>query len=75
MSYAHFHIPLCVRISVAASQPGYVYAWLTQAGVHWAERDPIDLLAGASSTNGSPGLPLPLPYIYIYIYIYIWWVY
>jgi hypothetical protein len=23
---------------------------------------------GASSTNGSPGLPLPLPYIYIYIY-------
>jgi hypothetical protein len=24
-------------------------------------------LAGASPTNGSPGLPLPLPYIYIYI--------
>ena len=41
------------------------YAWLTQAGVQWAERDPIGLLAGASPTNGSPGLPLPLPYIYI----------
>jgi hypothetical protein len=47
------------------------YAWLTQAGVQWAERDPISLLAGASPTNGSPGLPLPLPYIYIYIYILI----
>jgi hypothetical protein len=43
------------------------YAWLTQAvDVQWAERDPIGLLAGASPTNGSPGLPLPLPYIYIY---------
>jgi hypothetical protein len=27
-------------------------------------------LAGALSSNGSPGLPLPRPYIYIYIYIY-----
>jgi hypothetical protein len=41
------------------------YAWLTQAGVQWAERDPIGVLAGASPTNGSPGLPLPLPYIYM----------
>jgi hypothetical protein len=40
------------------------YAWLTQAGVQWAERDPIDLLVGALSTNGSLGLPLPLLYIY-----------
>jgi hypothetical protein len=40
------------------------YAWLTQAGVQWAERDLIGVLAGASPTNGSPGLPLPLPYIY-----------
>jgi hypothetical protein len=43
------------------------YAWLTQAGVQWAERDPIGLLAGASPTNGSLELSLPLPYIYIYI--------
>jgi hypothetical protein len=40
-------------------------AWLTQARVHWADRDLADVLAGASPTNGSPGLPLPLPYIYI----------
>jgi hypothetical protein len=43
-------------------------AWLTQARVHWADRDLAGVLAGASPTNGSPGLPLPLRYIYIYIY-------
>jgi hypothetical protein len=37
------------------------YAWLTQASGQWADHD----LAGASPTNGSPGLPLPLPYIYM----------
>jgi hypothetical protein len=37
-------------------------AWLTQARVHWADRD----LAGASPTNGSSGLSL----LYIYIYIH-----
>ena len=31
---------------------------MAQAGVQWAERDPIGLLAGASPTNGSLGLPL-----------------
>jgi hypothetical protein len=51
------------------------YAWLTHAGVQWADRDLVDVLAGASPTNGSLGLPLPLPYIYIYIYIYIWFFY
>jgi hypothetical protein len=45
------------------------YAWLTQAGVQWAERDPIAVLARASPANGSTELPLPLPYIYIYIYL------
>jgi hypothetical protein len=34
MSYAHLHIPLCVRISVAASQPGYV-AILCMADASW----------------------------------------
>jgi hypothetical protein len=47
------------------------YAWLTHAGVQWADRDLISVLAGASPTNGSPGLPLPLPYICIYIYFFI----
>jgi hypothetical protein len=45
------------------------YAWLTHACVQWADRDLVGVLAGASPTNGSPGLPL---YIYIYIYIYIY---
>jgi hypothetical protein len=34
MSYAYFHIPLCVRISVAASQPGYI-AILCMADASW----------------------------------------
>jgi hypothetical protein len=50
------------------------YAWLTQASGQWADHD----LAGASPTNGSPGLPLPLPYIYIYVCVCVcvyvsWW--
>jgi hypothetical protein len=40
-------------------------AWLTQARGCWVDR----VLAGASISRGSPGLPLPLPYIYMYIYI------
>jgi hypothetical protein len=36
---------------------------LTQASGWWADR----VLAGASPTNGSSGLPLPRSYIYIYI--------
>jgi hypothetical protein len=75
MSYEHFHIPyVCVyRLQRLSRDTLLSYAWLTQAGVQWADRDPIGLLAGASSTNGSPGLPLSLPYIYnIYIYIYIY---
>jgi hypothetical protein len=38
-------------------------AWytLTQACGWWADR----VLAGASPTNGSPGLPLPRSYIYM----------
>ena len=61
------YIYACVyRMSRLSRDTWLSYAWLTQAGVHWAERDPIGLLAGASPTNGSPGLPLPLPYIYIY---------
>jgi hypothetical protein len=30
------------------------------ARVQWADRDLVGVLAGASPTNGSPGLPLPL---------------
>jgi hypothetical protein len=36
-------------------------AWLTQSRGCWVDR----VLAGASISKGSPGLPLPLPYIYI----------
>jgi hypothetical protein len=62
------YIYACVyRMSRLSRDTWLSYAWLTQAGVQWAERDPIGLLAGASPTNGSPGLLLPLPYIYIYI--------
>jgi hypothetical protein len=62
------YIYACVyRMSRLSRDTWLSYAWLTQAvDVQWAERDPIGLLAGASPTNGSPGLPLPLPYIYIY---------
>jgi hypothetical protein len=49
------------------------YAWLAQAGVQWAEHDLIGVLAGASPTNGSLGLPLSLPYICIYIRVFHMW--
>jgi hypothetical protein len=50
------------RMSRLSRDTWLSYAWLTQAGVH----DPIGVLAGASPTNGSLGLPLPLPYIYLF---------
>jgi hypothetical protein len=74
-------IPLCmVYASLSIYIYIYIYAfvycltlivldsWLLTAWLRgcWVDR----VLAGASISRGSPGLPLPLPYIYIYIYIY-----
>jgi hypothetical protein len=53
----------CVTLIVLESC--LLTAWLTQARGCWVDH----VLAGASISRGSPGLPLPLPYIYIYIYI------
>jgi hypothetical protein len=64
------YIYVCVyRLSRLIQDSWLSYAWLTHARVQWADRDLVGVLAGASPTNGSPGLPLPLPYIYIYIYV------
>jgi hypothetical protein len=64
--HIYTYIYVCVyRMSRLSGDTCLSYAWLTQAGVQVAERDTIGVLAGASPTNGSPGLPLPLPYIYI----------
>jgi hypothetical protein len=71
MIYAHFYIYLCVHISPVTSHPGIV-AIICMADTCLrtvADHDLVDVLAGASPTNESPGLPLPLPYIYIYICI------
>jgi hypothetical protein len=62
------YIYACVyRMSRFIQDSWLSYAWLTHARVQWVDRDLVGVLAGASPTNGSPGLPLPLPYIYIYM--------
>jgi hypothetical protein len=60
------YIYACVYRLTRITQDSWLSsAWLTQARVHWADRDLAGVLARASPTNGSPGLPLPHPYIYI----------
>jgi hypothetical protein len=66
MIYAHFYIYLCVRISPVTSHPGIVAIICMADACLRTDRDLVGVLAGASPTNRSPGLPLPLPYIYIY---------
>jgi hypothetical protein len=57
------HIYICIRIlpyALIVLDSWLLTAWLRGC---WVDR----VLARASISRGSPGLPLPLPYIYIYI--------
>jgi hypothetical protein len=62
------HIYICIRIlpyclTLIVLDSWLSTTWLMQACGCWVDR----VLARASISRGSPGLPLPLPYIYIYI--------
>jgi hypothetical protein len=63
MVYASLSIYICIRIlpyALIVLDSWLLTAWLRGC---WVDR----VLAGASISRGSPGLPLPLPYIYIYM--------
>jgi hypothetical protein len=65
MVYASLSMYMCIRILPYAYRPGFlVVHCMPDASTRgcWVDR----VLAGASISRGSPGLPLPLPYIYIY---------